>query len=77
MEGRIETNPQICHGQPCIKGTRIMVYTIIELLESGLTPDQIISDYYKNLTREDIKECLHYSASLIKDQEYVPFEKVI
>lgn len=60
MAGRIETNPKICHGQPCIKGTRIMLYTIIELLESGLTPDQIISDYYKNLTREDIKECLHH-----------------
>jgi len=54
-----------------------MVYTIIELLESGLTPDDIIKDYYPNLTKNDIKECLHYAATLIKDQEYFPFEKVM
>jgi uncharacterized protein (DUF433 family) len=77
MADRIEVNPNICHGQPCIKGTRIMVYTIIELIESGLTPDEIIGDYYPNITKDDIKECLHYAASLIKDQEYIPFEKVI
>jgi uncharacterized protein (DUF433 family) len=77
MNGRIEANPNICHGQPCIKGTRIMVYSIIELLESGLTQDAIIKDYYPNRTKEDIKECLHYAASLIKNQEYVPFEKVV
>ena len=74
---RVEVNPNICHGQPCIKGTRIMVYTIIELIEAGLTPDDIIRDYYPNITSEDIKGCLHYAATLIKNQEYIPFEKVI
>ncbi len=54
-----------------------MVYIIIELLESGLTSDDIIKDYYSNITKEDIKECLHYAASLIKDQEYIPFEEAI
>ncbi|MEE8328815.1 MAG: DUF433 domain-containing protein [Thermodesulfovibrionia bacterium] len=76
MYDRIEVNPNICHGQPCIKGTRIMVYTIIELLESGLTPDDIIRDYFTNITKDNIRECLHYAASLSKDQEYIPFEKV-
>lgn len=52
-----------------------MVYIIIELLESGLTPDDIIKDYYPKITKEDIKQCLHYAASLIKDQEYIPFEE--
>ncbi|MCR4342435.1 MAG: DUF433 domain-containing protein [Patescibacteria group bacterium] len=75
MDNRIEVNPDICHGQPCIKGTRIMVYIIIELLESGLTPDDVIRDYYPNITKEDIKNCLHYAVSLIKDQEYIPFEE--
>ncbi|MBM4054806.1 MAG: DUF433 domain-containing protein [Planctomycetes bacterium] len=75
MYNRIEVNADICHGQPCIKGTRIMVYIIIELLESGLTPDDIIKDYYPKITKEDIKQCLHYAASLIKDQEYIPFEE--
>ena len=49
-------NPNICHGQPCIKGTRIMVYTIIELLESGLTPDDIIKPI---LSRENSLFCLN------------------
>ncbi|MBE7445595.1 MAG: DUF433 domain-containing protein [Planctomycetia bacterium] len=75
MNNRIEVNPDICHGQPCIKGTRIMVYIIIELLEAGLTPDDIIKDYYPQITMDDIKQCLHYAASLIKDQEYIPFEE--
>lgn len=77
MNERIKANPDVCHGQPCIKETRIMVYTIIELLETGLTLDDIIKDYYPNITKDDIKECLHYAASLIKDQEYIPFEKAI
>ena len=77
MNAGIEANPNICHGQPCIKGTRIMVYTIIELLESGLTQADIIRDYYQNITTDDIRECLHYAVSLIKDQEYIPFEKAI
>ncbi len=75
MDNKIEVNPNVCHGQPCIKGTRIMVYIIIELLESSLTPDDIIRDYYPQITKEDIKQCLHYAVSLIKDQVYIPFEE--
>lgn len=75
MTGRIEIDPNICHGQPCIKGTRIMVYLVLELLEAGVTTDVILRDYYPHLTPEDIKACLHYAATLIKDQEYVPFEE--
>jgi len=74
---RIEVNPDICHGQPCIKGTRIMVYLIIELLESGLIAQDIIRDYYPDLTEEDIKQCLHFAATLIKDQEFIPFETTL
>jgi uncharacterized protein (DUF433 family) len=70
---RISVDPNICHGQPCIKGTRIMVYLILELLEADLSPDQIIRDYYPQLTKQDIEACLHYAATLIRDTEYVPF----
>jgi len=76
MYDRIEINPNICHGQPCIKETRIMVYIILELMETGLTPNDIIKDYYPQITMADIKQCLNYAASLIKDQEYIPFEEV-
>lgn len=77
MTERIDINPNICHGQPCIKGTRIMVYIILELLEKGLTPEDIIRDYYPNLTTDDIKACLGYAASLIKEQEFISFEEIV
>jgi len=70
---RISVDPHICHGQPCIKGTRIMVYLILELLEADVSPDRIIRDYYPQLTKQDIEACLHYAATLIRDTEYVPF----
>jgi uncharacterized protein (DUF433 family) len=50
-----------------------MVYLILELLQSGLTAEQIIQDYYPQVTKQDIEACLHYAASLIRDTEYVPF----
>jgi len=70
---RITIDPAICHGQPCVKGTRIMVYLILELLGSGLSPEQIVQDYYPQLTMQDIAACLHYAAQLIREAEYVPF----
>jgi len=70
---RICVDPNVCHGQPCIKGTRIMVYIVLELLEAGATPEQIIKDYYPQLVKQDIEACLHYAANLIRDTEFVPF----
>jgi uncharacterized protein (DUF433 family) len=72
---RISVDPLVCHAQPCIKGTRIMVYLVLELLEAGLDPDKIIEEYYPQLNRQDIEACLHYAAGLIRDAEYVPFER--
>jgi len=70
---RIVVDPKICHRQPCIKGTRILVHTILELLGAGLTTEQIISEYYPQLTTEDVAACLHYAALLIRNGEFVPF----
>lgn len=41
----ISTNPNICHGKPCVTGTRIMVSVILDNLADGLTPDEIVADY--------------------------------
>ena len=71
---RITVDPNVCHGQPCIKGTRIMVYLILELLEASVPAETIIQDYYPQLTKQDVEACLHYATSLIRDTEYVPFE---
>jgi len=70
---RISVDSNVCHGQPCIKGTRIMVYIVLELLEAGITPEQIIKDYCPQLVKQDIEACLHYAANLIRDTEFVPF----
>jgi uncharacterized protein (DUF433 family) len=74
---RIVVDPKVCHGQPCVKGTRIMVYLVLELLEAGLSPDRIIEEYYPQLTTQDIEACLHYAVSLIREAEFVPFQTVV
>ncbi len=77
MNDRITVDAHICHGQPCIKNTRIMVYLILELIEAGFTSNEIIRDYYPSLTKEDIQAAIHYAITLIKDEEYIPYEGVV
>ena len=50
-------------GQPCIRGLRITVYDILECLASGMTEDEILSDF-PDLTPEDIRACLAFAADL-------------
>jgi uncharacterized protein (DUF433 family) len=57
----IEINPQVRFGKPCIKGTRISVYDVLSWLASGMTKEEIISDF-PQLTKEQILACLAYSA---------------
>ena len=68
----ISADINICHGQPCFRGTRIMVYLVLELLEEGETPQQILKSYPR-LTKKHIEATLHFAAEMIKNQEYVPF----
>jgi uncharacterized protein (DUF433 family) len=66
---QIEVNPRICHGKPVIRGTRIMVWQILDLLQSGLTFQQIRKDYFPQLTQEDIQACVQYANALIQHEE--------
>lgn len=66
---RISVNSKICFGKPCIKGTRIPIYLILELLESGYTPERIIDECYPQLTKKDIQAVIHYAAELIKNED--------
>jgi uncharacterized protein (DUF433 family) len=68
-EGRIRIDPAVCFGKPCIKGTRIPVYMVLELLEQGLSPQEIIRQCYPELSLEDIKACIHYAAALLQNEE--------
>lgn len=56
---RISINPNICFGKPCIKGHRIWVSLIVDLIASGTTIPEILEDY-PQLTPEDILACLAY-----------------
>ncbi|MFX1512845.1 MAG: DUF433 domain-containing protein [Promethearchaeota archaeon] len=71
-EPRISINPEICHGKPCIKGTRIPVYLIIEMIEHGLTFKEIIEEY-PHIKEVDIKACLRFARKLIEKEEIFPF----
>ncbi|MBD2777215.1 DUF433 domain-containing protein [Iningainema tapete] len=62
---RITVNSQIHFGKPCITGTRITVQSILELLNQGLSFEEIIQDYYPDLQVDDIKACLRYAIALI------------
>lgn len=59
--GRITFNPVQCGGRPCIRGMRIRVSDVLELLAAGLTESQILDDF-PDLERDDIRACLHFAA---------------
>jgi len=60
---RITIDPEICHGKPTIRGLRYPVETILELLSSGMTIEEILADY-EDLEREDILSALGFAARL-------------
>ncbi len=65
--GRIIADPEIMHGKPVIKGTRIPVYIVLSLLAGGLGSKDVL-DEYPDLTREDVLACLEYAAELAQDE---------
>ena len=72
MDKQIEVNPKIMCGKPVIKGTRIPVYLILNLLASGYTFERIIKAY-PSLSEKDIKATLNYAQFLTKyEEEIVP-----
>jgi uncharacterized protein (DUF433 family) len=74
MKERISVDPKICHGQVCIKGTRIPVYQIIRMLANGDKIEELLEDY-PSLKAEDIYACLDYAASLAEEQ-ITPIEMI-
>ena len=69
----IIVDPEICHGKPIFKGTRILVSDIIELIASGESIEKILEEY-PLLNKEMIKEALEYSARIIRGEHYVKFK---
>jgi uncharacterized protein (DUF433 family) len=65
---RIVADPKILVGKPVIKGTRIAVEFVIDLLARGWTTEQILREY-DHLTAEDIHACLAYAGELVKEEK--------
>ena len=63
----IAIDPAVLVGKPVVKGTRIAVELIVDLLGRGWTVEQILAEY-DHLTREDIQACLAYSAEVLKSE---------
>jgi uncharacterized protein (DUF433 family) len=72
MYERISIDPKICHGQACIRGTRIPVHQLVRMLANGDTIEELLKEY-PALQREDIQEALNYAAALVED-EVVPLD---
>ena len=63
----ITVDPNICHGNACIKGTRIMVSIVMDNLAAGLTVDEITKSY-PSLTRKSIQASIAYAAELTRER---------
>ena len=72
MVSRISIDPEICHGQACVKGTRIPVHQIVRMLANGDTIEDLLKNY-PSLKRKDILACLDYAGSLA-EEEITPIE---
>ena len=66
---RIVVDNKIHFGQPCIAGTRIPVYCVLELVQSGISFQEIIDKYYPDLKIEDVRACVEYATEIVKSEE--------
>lgn len=70
-EDRITIDPKVLAGKPVIKGTRLAVEFIVDLLAQGWTEAQILENY-PGITREDIRACLQYASEMLKSERVFP-----
>jgi uncharacterized protein (DUF433 family) len=64
---RVSIDPNICHGQACVTGTRIPVHQVVHMLANGDTVDGLLIEY-PSLSIEDVMACLEYAADLAEEQ---------
>ena len=64
---RIATDPAVCSGKPCVKGRRIWVSLILDLLADGASTEELLAEY-PGLVREDILACIAYGAAMTRDR---------
>lgn len=67
----IEVSPNVLVGKPVIKGTRLAVELILDLLASGCAEEEVLSNY-PNLGREHLRACVAYAADLVREERVYP-----
>jgi uncharacterized protein (DUF433 family) len=72
-EQRIELNPEVLQGKPVVKGTRLAVEFIVDLLAQGWTEQKILENC-PGLTMEDIRACLKYACAALHDEKVYPLK---
>ena len=70
---RIELNPDVLAGKPVVKGTRLAVEFIVDLLAQGWTEEAILKSY-PNLTPGDVQACLQYASAALQDEKVYPLK---
>ena len=65
LDQRITSNPEICHGKPCIRGLRYPVETVLEWLSSGMSVEDILKDY-EDIEQEDILAALDFASRVVQ-----------
>jgi len=71
---RVLINKNICHGKPHIKGTRIMVEQVLDLLAAGASANEIIKEDFPDITMDDIKACLIFANKLVRNENIIIYE---
>ena len=66
MSERISIDPNVCHGQACVRGTRIPVHLVLRMLANGDSVEDLLQEY-PSLTPEDIRACFDYGAALAEE----------
>ncbi len=69
MKERIEIDPNVHFGKPCVAGTRITVQSVLELVREGISFEKITRDYYPDLETQDIPACLRFAVPLTQSSE--------
>jgi len=70
-QDRIVTDPEVLAGKPVVRGTRLAVEFIIELLAQGWKEDEILANY-PGLSKEDVAACLAYASERLKSERIYP-----
>lgn len=73
MDDRVVIDPEIQHGKPVIKNTRVPVARVIGGLAGGMTMEQVIREY--EVSEEDIRSALKYACELIEEENFYPIHK--